>query len=53
MINYLAMKKGQRQNNNPTLSITPGVIAKWGLERTTTANKAPESVLAIVNKQWD
>jgi len=51
LINYLAMRKLERKNNNPTLSKVPGIIAKWGLERTTTANNAPESVLAIVNKQ--
>lgn len=50
LINYLAMRKVERKNNNPTLSITPGIIAKWGLNRTTTTNKAPESVLAVIHE---
>ena len=50
LINYLAMKKMERKNNNPTLSIKPGIVSKWGLKRTTTISKAPESVLAILNE---
>ena len=50
LINYLAMRKLERKNNNPTLSITPGIVSKWGLKRTTTISQAPESVLAILNE---
>lgn len=49
MINYLVMRKNR--NNNPILETPePGIIKHWGPERTTTTSKAPEGVLAAINK---